>query len=213
MRKVVFFCIVLFSFLHPLYAAENIRESVVNKALALEGTSYQYGGTTPSGFDCSGFITYLLKEYVPSLPRISRDMARYGRKVPMSEILPGDLVFFATGRDGGTITHVALYIGNHAVIHSVSAGPQRGVIITSLDTTYWKRRLKVSVRVLPGTSQVQSVDSPGGTEEQKSAAVPIIEVPDPEKSPWNTFNGVIEGDFNLYLEKDKNAFEEWKKNN
>ncbi len=222
MRKAVFLCIGLLSLLSALHAVEDVRKSVVSEAISLEGTRYQYGGTTPTGFDCSGFITYLFKKYVPSLPRISRDMARFGKKVNVSEILPGDLVFFATGRDGGTITHVALYIGKNAVIHSVSEGPQRGVIVTSLDTTYWKRRLSCAVRVLPGASLVERSDKPqknpgkpgnSGTEEQKVIAETIIDVPNPAISPWNTFDGVIEGDFNLYLEKEKNAFNEWKNNN
>ncbi len=211
MRKIVLLSIILLSSLFYLYALEDVREAVVRKAVSLEGTRYRYGGTTPSGFDCSGFITYLLKKYVPNLPRISRDMARFGERISLSEIRPGDLLFFATGRDGGTITHVALFIGKNAVIHSVSAGPQRGVIITSLDTAYWKRRLRSAVRVLPAAPLLKG--GKGGTEEEKMASEPDIDVPAPEKSPWNTFDGVIEGDFKLWLEKDQNAFDEWKKNN
>ncbi len=183
-------------FIFPLAAAGS-TSGILQKAENLLGTPYRYGGTTPAGFDCSGFITYLYKPFVPQLPRISRDMARYGRHVSRSQLRPGDLVFFATGKSRNVITHVALYLGNNTIIHAVSGGPERGVIITSLDTRYWRKRYAGAVRVL-----VKTLPS-----------VPKVQTPPPASSPWNSFDGILEGDFNLYEKNEQSTFEKWKAEN
>ncbi len=180
----------------PLFA-ENTGSGIIKKAESLIGTPYRYGGTTPEGFDCSGFITYLYKKCVPSLPRISRDMARSGRRISRSQLAPGDLVFFATGTSRNVITHVALFIGNNFIIHAVSGGPETGVIKTNLNTRYWSRRYAGAARVL----------------RKPLPAVPLASKKPEVKSPWNTFNGFLEGDFNLYRKNEQDAFEKWKKDN
>ncbi len=214
MKRITVVCIV-FIIAFPLYAVDVVPD-IVSRAKTLIGTPYRYGGTTPAGFDCSGFITYLFKKYVPGLPRISRDMARYGRTVMHSNLEPGDLVFFATGKSRTVITHVALYIGKDTIIHAVSGGPETGVIITNLNTRYWKKRYRKAVRVLSGIETTSKTVLPSSGEkrekDQKKFAVKK-EAPSVSSSPWNTFDGVLEGDFNLYQQKEQNAFDAWKKTN
>ena len=218
MKKILYSGLLLLTVIPVLVSAQNIRGPIISKAVSLIGTPYKYGGTTPSGFDCSGFITYLYKGDVPGLPRISRNMALFGTLVNKINTQPGDLMFFATGRSSTAITHVAVYIGDNTIIHAVSAGPETGVIVTGLDTTYWKKHYTGAVRVLEEIRIAENAESASGTNTaQKPNIQPQIEealsAKPPEKSPWNDWDGIIEGDFNLWLEKDKNAFEEWKKNN
>lgn len=100
LKKAAFTFIMILTLLFSVYAQDTASD-VINRALSLKGTGYRFGGTTPAGFDCSGFITYLYKPYVPDLPRVSREMARFGERVGKGDLLPGDLVFFATGRNRG----------------------------------------------------------------------------------------------------------------
>ncbi len=97
-----------------------LRSKVVNYALKFVGGRYVWGGTNPNtGADCSGFVQYVLRNAAGiSLPRTSREQAKTGRAVKSSEMLPGDLIFYANS--GGTVNHVAMYIGNGQIVHAAS---------------------------------------------------------------------------------------------
>ncbi|MDD3413563.1 MAG: NlpC/P60 family protein [Lachnospiraceae bacterium] len=96
----------------------DVRISMVAFAKQFLGNSYVWGGTSlTNGTDCSGFTMGVYKEFGISLPRVSRSQATVGTKISASELKPGDLVFYGKG---GTINHVALYIGNGQVIHASS---------------------------------------------------------------------------------------------
>jgi peptidoglycan DL-endopeptidase LytE len=97
------------------------------------GVPYRMGGTTPSGFDCSGFVQYVYSHFGISLPRTSYDMYDRGSAVSRGDLLPGMLVFFNTY--GGGASHVGIYIGGGRFI-----GAQSGEVrIDSLDSSYWSR--------------------------------------------------------------------------
>ncbi len=322
MKKILFILLCLTSAETVIYS-ESVQDSIITNARALIGTPYKSGGITPSGFDCSGFIGYLFKPYVKKLPRISRDIAKTGLPVKRSSLLPGDLLFFATGSSLTEVTHVALYIGQDSIIHSISNGPETGVTVSSLNAAYWDRRYHNSSRLLetekqkeknvlgdktevlnvrfakglysgelvngePSGKGVMAMNNGdryegsfeggmfhgkgkyswadgkvfrGEFDEGKFSGSGVMSMPDgnqvpgrwregifyPDKtgekssdsgsersesdngrkpelvksdnymtvedSPWNTYNGVVEGDFKLWFEKDMEAFEEWKKNN
>jgi cell wall-associated NlpC family hydrolase len=116
-------------------AAGNER-LLIAEAKKLIGTPYRYGGTTPRGFDCSGFVYYTHKKIGIILPHSARLMYQKGRTVYKSNLMPGDLVFFNTSKGKSGVSHVAIYIGNNQVIHAVS----KGVKIDSLNNPYWKVR-------------------------------------------------------------------------
>lgn len=100
-------------------ATSGTREGIVSYALKFVGNPYVYGGTSlTNGADCSGFTFAVYRDCGYSLPRSSRDQAASGREVSLDEIKPGDLIFYAKG---GTINHVALYIGNGQVVHASTA--------------------------------------------------------------------------------------------
>ena len=106
------------------------RDSLVQLARAQIGRRYIFGGTTPAGFDCSGFLSYLMKAAGYELPRTAAAQAHAGREVPRdpSQLRPGDLLTF--GR-GGRVTHVGIYVGNGRFIHA-STG-KRQIVETNLD--------------------------------------------------------------------------------
>lgn len=109
----------------------------------LIGVKYRYGGTTPEGFDCSGFVRYVYKQLGIELPRSSREMIKIGRKVAKDELRPGDLVFFNT--NGKSVSHVGIYMGNNKFVHSSTS---KGVVYTSLDSEYYAKRYVGARRIL-----------------------------------------------------------------
>ncbi len=112
-------------------------------AFALLGTRYRSGGDTPSsGFDCSGFTTWVFNKYGINLPRSSREQFQIGRQVAKNQLKKGDLVFFRSKRG---INHVGIYLENGRFIHSASSG--KNVQVSSLDEDYWKRRYAGGRRV------------------------------------------------------------------
>jgi cell wall-associated NlpC family hydrolase len=112
---------------------------VVETALDVLGSPYQWGGTAENGFDCSGLIQYAYARHGIRLPRTSRDQSVAGDAVAMvvDSLLPGDILAFA-GRVGGSVTHVGMYVGEGKFIHSSSTG----VKLSRLDASdpegsYW----------------------------------------------------------------------------
>ena len=97
-----------------------LRSKVVNYALQFVGGRYVWGGTNPNtGADCSGFVQYVLRNVAGvGLPRTSREQAKTGKAIKSGEMRPGDLIFYTNS--GGTVNHVAMYIGNGQIVHAAS---------------------------------------------------------------------------------------------
>lgn len=112
----------------------SLRSTIVSEAKKHIGLRYVWGGTSlSSGADCSGFVWAVYKKCGLSvnrlgLPRTSSDMSKSGKKVSMSTIQPGDLVFYGTS--SGKVNHVAMYIGNGKVIHE--SGRKTGCKISNI---------------------------------------------------------------------------------
>ncbi|MBN3523995.1 NlpC/P60 family protein [Paenibacillus apiarius] len=119
-------------------------DRILNTANSYVGVPYVWGGTSPSGFDCSGYVNYVYSKHGISLPRTSREMYRaVGTSV--SSLQPGDLVFFADG--GKSITHVGIYIGNNQYLNASSGKAQR-VVVSSLSSSWSSRTYVGAKRVL-----------------------------------------------------------------
>ncbi|MDF2651088.1 MAG: cell wall lytic [Paenibacillus sp.] len=121
-------------------AKPSVSDQIVQTANTFMGTPYVWGGTTPRGFDCSGFVRYLYEAKGIDLPRTSVQMYdQAGTRV--TDLKVGDLVFFAAG----SVNHVGIYLGNDQFI---SATTSRGVTIDSLASSYWGSRYVGAKRVL-----------------------------------------------------------------
>jgi len=121
----------------------DLGEKITDIALAYKGCPYRYGGTTPKGFDCSGFTAYVFKEAGISIPRTAKDQWHHGRDVAESDLKEGDLVFFTRwGLLGKSFSpwHVGIYIGDNQFIHAPSTG--KAVQVDSLDDPSWRRNFK-----------------------------------------------------------------------
>lgn len=112
-------------------------------ALSLRGAPYRDGGVDPSGFDCSGFVRYVLEQHGVAMPRQVREQFRVGKNVDRDRLEPGDLVFFSTTAPGAS--HVGIVIGGDQFIH---APTERGVVrVESLTQQYWASRFIGAKRV------------------------------------------------------------------
>ncbi|MGI8545835.1 MAG: C40 family peptidase [Gemmatimonadaceae bacterium] len=103
-------------------AARTVR-LVIDSGEEFIGVPYLWGGTSPTGFDCSGFVQYIFRKHGVELPRTSRQMAGAGIPVDprVAALMAGDLMLFS-GREGSVIKHVALYAGDNRILHSSSSG-------------------------------------------------------------------------------------------
>lgn len=118
------------------FLPKNKVDAVIKTAKKHIGTKYIFGGTTPKGFDCSGFVQYVFKQNGFSLPRTADEQYKLGKRVKKrAELEPGDLVFFTTYEKGAS--HCGIYLGKNQFIHVSSS---KGVRIDSLDNSYWKPR-------------------------------------------------------------------------
>lgn len=115
----------------------NKASAIVSMAKRMIGMPYRFGGANPlEGFDCSGLVLFTHNQVSTGIPRVSKDQFKKARTLKLSELRPGDLLFYKTS---STPTHVTIYIGNRQFIHAPSSGKQ--VMIASMDNPYFKPRL------------------------------------------------------------------------
>ena len=114
---------------------------IINTAKSFLGTPYQWGGTSPSGFDCSGFTQYVLAQNGKSIPRTSQEQFASGQAVDKSQLQAGDLVFYDWS--GGTeATHVGIYEGNGKMIHA----PHSGDVVKEVDFNSYGQNVYLGAR-------------------------------------------------------------------
>lgn len=118
-------------------------KDIVATAQKYKGVPYKYGGTSPKGFDCSGFVMFVYNEHGKKLPRSADKQYETGKPVKPKDLSPGDLVFFTTTEKGAS--HVGIFVGDGKFIHASSS---KGVIVSALKETYWKPRYLGARRVL-----------------------------------------------------------------
>jgi len=120
--------------------AVGSRNKIVSNAKKYLGTPYVWAGSSPSGFDCSGFTSYVMKDFGKELSRRSEDQYNEGRKVKEKNVQKGDLVFFS---NGSGISHVGLVVSEKGEpIVMIHASSSKGVIITNIESSeYWMKRL------------------------------------------------------------------------
>lgn len=120
-------------------AASTKGAEVVEYAKQFLGTPYVYGGSSPSGFDCSGFTQYVYKHFGVTINRVAADQAKNGVWVAKENLQPGDLVFFA--KPGRAIHHVGIYVGNGNYIHSPQTGDVVKIAPMTRSDYYTARRI------------------------------------------------------------------------
>ncbi len=125
-------------------ASGDVRQDILDFAAQFLGTPYRYGGNSPeTGFDCSGFTSYVYKNVVTSIARTSSDQRATTKNISRDELLPGDLVFFGSGDN---VSHVGIYVGNGQFIHSPHTGSS--IKYDTLDSGNYDRRFICGGRVL-----------------------------------------------------------------
>ena len=121
----------------------NNIHAILAEADKYRGVPYVFGGTTPSGFDCSGYVKYVFAKQGIALPRLADEQYNVGVEVSRANLKAGDLVFFETYEPGPS--HSGIYIGNGKFISATSS---RGVAVADLDTGYWGERYIGAKRVI-----------------------------------------------------------------
>lgn len=126
-----------------LERTEGDNETLYNAIQSWIGTPYQYGGTSKSGVDCSGFVGNIYQEvYHRTLHRVANDMQLDCELISKSELKEGDLVFFTNSK--GRVSHVGIYLKDGIFAHSSTS---RGVIISRLGDSYWSKHFYKGGRV------------------------------------------------------------------
>lgn len=117
--------------------------NIIATAKSYMGVPYVWGGTSPNGFDCSGFVHYVYGKYEVWLPRTAASLYTTGTYVSKADLRAGDLVFFTTYTPGAS--HVGIYIGSGDFIHASSS---KGVTINNLSNSYYAQRYIGAKRVM-----------------------------------------------------------------
>jgi cell wall-associated NlpC family hydrolase len=159
MKRILLLCIVFSLVMSSCSSSKKIiskraqlftkADKIVSHAKKYTGTKYQFGGVTKKGMDCSGLIFVAYKKENILLPRVSRNMAKEGKKISLKKVTKGDLLFFRTNKNSRKINHVGLvsYVRNGTIkfLHATSS---RGVIESSLSQKYWKSSFVKATKIL-----------------------------------------------------------------
>lgn len=147
------------SILLTLLFTSIVAESNQNQATTIEtlakthlGGKYSWGGTTPNGFDCSGYTQYIYKQVGINLPRTAYAQSKIGIPITDKSYQKGDLLFFLTNKKRGIpITHIGIYLENNRFIHAASS--KKGIIISDLTHSRYGSLLVKATRVLTQEQQ------------------------------------------------------------
>lgn len=126
--------------------SSGIGQQLVDAAMKYLDVPYVWAGTSPNGFDCSGFVHYVYKELGYSINRTAASIYENGSYVEKSQLQPGDPVCFTNSGSGSSIGHVGIYIGNDQFIHASSSA--RKVIISKLSDDYYIRNYVGARRIV-----------------------------------------------------------------
>ena len=123
------------------------KQQLLAYARYFKGGKYLWGGTTPEGFDCSGYVQYLYGKHHIQLPRTAYAQSKQGVTIDKDHLKKGDLLFFLTDPSRGIpVTHVGIYLGNGQFIHAASK--KKGIIISPIDQGYYARKFVTARRIL-----------------------------------------------------------------
>jgi len=134
--------------LGKIYRLSSIeKQTLIQDAKYFKGGKYVWGGTSPDGFDCSGYVQYLYRKHHIILPRTALAQSNMGQEVRLNELQKGDLLFFLTDKSRGIpITHVGIYLGNGEFIHAASK--KKGIIISPLFSGHYADTFVSARRVI-----------------------------------------------------------------
>nr|WP_300002548.1 peptidoglycan-binding protein [Tissierella sp.] len=118
--------------------------NIINTAKKFIGGRYVYGGSSPSGFDCSGFTQYVYSQMGINIPRATGSQASAGTRVSKSDLEPGDLLIFSNTYKAGP-SHAGVYLGNGQFIHA--ANPSKGIRLDSINSGYYNGKFSYGRRV------------------------------------------------------------------
>ena len=130
------------------YGGNVVSTKILKTAAQYKGVPYVFGGTTPRGFDCSGYVQYVFAKNGIRLTRTADTQAREGKFVSKKNLKPGDLVFFTTYEPGAS--HVGIYAGNNLFWNATSS---RGIMLSNLTDSYWGPRYYTARRILTGNDR------------------------------------------------------------
>lgn len=134
------------------YSIENEDSrvfNIVDYAKQFNGVKYKFGGATADGMDCSGLVFEAFRAFNIMLPRSSRDMARKGVEIPLTNTQEGDLLFFKTRNKRNEINHVGLVVtSNNGNIEFIHATLSVGVTVSKLSENYWNSAFVEARRIL-----------------------------------------------------------------
>ncbi len=130
------------------YGGNVASTKILKTAAQYKGVPYVFGGTTPKGFDCSGYVQYVFAKNGIRLTRTADTQAREGKFVSKKNLVPGDLVFFTTYEPGAS--HVGIYAGNNLFWNATSS---RGIMLSNLTDSYWGPRYYTARRILTGNDR------------------------------------------------------------
>ena len=126
-------------------SSNSSRTRIVAEAKKYLGVPYSWGGSSPAGFDCSGYVQYVLKQCGITVPRTTELQVQVGSYISKADLRPGDLVFLQNTYRAG-ISHVGIYIGNNQMIHASSS---KGVTVSNLSSSYYLEHYHSARQLIP----------------------------------------------------------------
>jgi cell wall-associated NlpC family hydrolase len=126
-----------------LHRSAALAMTLTRNAMRFLGVPYVFGGTSTTGFDCSGYVQHVFAEAGYHIPRTADAQYYAGKRVSAKTMAPGDLVFFQTYAAGPS--HVGIYLGNDRFVHASSS---HGVTVSSLHQSYWAARYLGAKRLI-----------------------------------------------------------------